>query len=226
MNTGDKNKAAAVSFFVRSVRTVRKVRKVRIGRKVTKVKNRVPGITVLALLLAFTHTNTAIADSGEAQRTWQSTQMLDSAGDTFTLEELSGKLVLVNFMFTSCRDICPIQTATLKQVMKTLGPEELAHLVFLSISIDPARDTPEVLAEYKRSHEIDNSAWVFSTGTETSIETLKTAFDTSSDSIEALNHRPRYHLLDRQGRLLLSYDSKLGDVNRISRDLKNAIAHL
>lgn len=187
---------------------------------------RVAGIGLLAVVLVFAVSNAARADNGDDQRAWQSSQLLNSAGNGFTLGELSGKLVLVNFMFTSCDDVCPVQTATLHQVMRTLSPEELTHLVFLSISIDPARDSPEVLARYKSMHNIDSSAWIFATGTETSIETLKTAFDTSTDSIEALNHRPRYHLLDRQGSLLLSYDSRLGDVDRISRDLKNAIAHL
>jgi len=110
--------------------------------------------------------------------------------------------------------------------MLTLDQAELSNLVFLSISIDPTRDLPEELARYKRNHKIDTDSWIFSTGSETSINALTSAFDTLSDNDDTLNHRARYYLLDRSGRLLLSYNSKVTDVKRISRDLKNAVATL
>jgi len=134
--------------------------------------------------------------------------------------------VLVNFMFTSCGDICPLQTAALKRVMSTLDQAERDNLVFLSVSIDPARDRPEALARYKLNYEIDTDSWIFSTGSEAAIETLTGAFETLAGGGDTLNHRARYYLLDRQGRLLLSYNSSVTDVDRISRDLKSAVVHL
>ena len=177
---------------------------------------------IAALVIAYA----AAAADGHDDPRWMSSPLISSTGNGFSIRDLNGKLVLVNFMFTSCGDICPIQTSTLKQVMLTLGQAELNNLVFLSISIDPTRDLPEELARYKRSHNIDTDSWIFSTGTETSIETLTSAFDASSDNDDVLNHRARYYLLDRSGRLLLSYNSKVHEVIRISRDLKNAVAHL
>jgi len=177
---------------------------------------------IAALLISYA----AAAGSEQDHPGWMSSPLISSTGHGFSIGDLGGKLVLVNFMFTSCSDICPIQTSALRQVMLTLDQAELSNLVFLSISIDPTRDLPEELARYKRNHKIDTDSWIFSTGSETSINALTSAFDTLSDNDDTLNHRARYYLLDRSGRLLLSYNSKVTDVKRISRDLKNAVATL
>ena len=169
----------------------------------------------------------AVAIAGEPQRPdWMAAPLVSSSGEAFSLEDFEGKLVLVNFMFTSCGGICPMQTASLRQVMATLDPAEMDELVFLSVSIDPARDTPDVLAAYKSNYKIDTDRWVFCTGSETSVETLTTAFGTLGDDGDPLNHRGRYYLLDRKGALLLSYNSGTTNVDRLSRDLKSAVQHL
>jgi cytochrome oxidase Cu insertion factor (SCO1/SenC/PrrC family) len=177
---------------------------------------------IAALLISYAVT----AGNDQDYPGWLSSPLISSTGNVFSIGDLAGKLVLVNFMFTSCADICPLQTSALRQVMSTLDQAELSNLVFLSISIDPTRDLPEELARYKRNYKIDTDTWIFSTGSETSINALTSAFDTLSDNDAMLNHRARYYLLDRRGRLLLSYNSKVTDVNRISRDLKNAVATL
>jgi protein SCO1/2 len=178
--------------------------------------------TIAALLISLA----VVAGSEQDRPGWMSSPLISSTGNEFSLEDLSGKLVLVNFMFTSCGDICPMQTAVLRQVMSTLDQAELSNLVFLSVSIDPIRDLPEELAKYKRDHKIDTDSWIFSTGSESSINALTGAFDTVSNNGDILNHRARYYLLDRKGRLLLSYNSNVTDVKRISRDLKSAVANL
>jgi protein SCO1/2 len=155
-----------------------------------------------------------------------SSPLVSSTGESFTMNDLGGKLVLVNFMFTSCGGICPMQTANLRQVMTTLDESELDNLVILSVSIDPGRDRPDVLEDYKRNYKIDSDAWIFSTGSEASIETLTSAFNTLPDDGNVLDHRGRYYLLDRRGQLLLSYNSGTTKNERLSRDLKNAVAQL
>src|SRR5688572_13588667 len=61
---------------------------------------------------------------------------------------LKGKKVAINVIFTSCTDVCPLETANLAQLTKQLGDRVGRDVYFYSISIDPKRDTPEVLKAY------------------------------------------------------------------------------
>jgi len=73
---------------------------------------------------------------------------LQAAGDTtFTEEDLAGKTVLMFFGFASCPDICPTTMAQLSQIVRNLGDQgEDVRIVF--VSVDPHRDTPDVLQAY------------------------------------------------------------------------------
>ncbi|HEX6882142.1 MAG TPA: SCO family protein [Planctomycetota bacterium] len=76
---------------------------------------------------------------------------------------IEGKVVVVNFIYTSCPDACPLETAKLGEVCELLG-ERVGKDVFLySISIDPERDTPEVLREYAERYQTP-PGWLFLTG--------------------------------------------------------------
>jgi copper(I)-binding protein/cytochrome oxidase Cu insertion factor (SCO1/SenC/PrrC family) len=74
---------------------------------------------------------------------------------------LKDKVVAVNFIYTHCPDTCPLETAQLVQVQKIMGDRLGKDVFFYSISIDPERDTPEVLAEYRDRF---NANWTFLTG--------------------------------------------------------------
>ncbi len=68
-------------------------------------------------------------------------------GKTYTLQSFAGKVVLVLFGFTQCPDVCPTSLAELAHVMKLLG-SQADRVQVLMISVDPERDTPEVLRAY------------------------------------------------------------------------------
>lgn len=74
---------------------------------------------------------------------------------------LKGKTVAINVIFTSCKDVCPLETANMVQLKKVLGERAGRDVHLYSISIDPARDTPEVLKEYADKFGAD---WTFLTG--------------------------------------------------------------
>ena len=75
---------------------------------------------------------------------------------------LKGKVLVVNFMFTKCGDVCPLDTAQLKKVSEILGDKMGKSIFFYSISVDPANDTPAALAEFKKKYEI-GKGWTFLT---------------------------------------------------------------
>lgn len=76
---------------------------------------------------------------------------------------IKGKVVVINFIFTTCSDSCPLETARLRQVQKLLGDRVGKDIFFYSISIDPLSDTPEVLKAYAQRFQV-GPGWKFLTG--------------------------------------------------------------
>ncbi|MGY2342434.1 SCO family protein [Pseudomonas sp. SDO5532_S415] len=76
---------------------------------------------------------------------------------------IKGKVVVINFIFTSCSDSCPLETARLRQVQKLLGDRVGKDIFFYSISIDPLSDTPAVLKAYSQRFQV-GPGWQFLTG--------------------------------------------------------------
>ena len=76
---------------------------------------------------------------------------------------IKGKVVVINFIFTSCSDSCPLETARLRQVQKLLGERVGKDIFFYSISIDPLSDTPQVLKAYAQRFKA-GPGWQFLTG--------------------------------------------------------------
>lgn len=73
--------------------------------------------------------------------------LTDQHGDAFTLSEQQGKTVLLFFGYTFCPDVCPTTLADFAQIRRTLG-EEADRVEFVFISVDPERDTQEVIGRY------------------------------------------------------------------------------
>ncbi len=73
---------------------------------------------------------------------------LNSADGPLSLNELRGKVVLLFFGYTSCRDVCPIALSTIDRVFANMTPDELGRVQALFISLDPERDTLEKLKKY------------------------------------------------------------------------------
>ena len=85
---------------------------------------------------------------------------------------IKDKVVAINFIFTSCPDSCPLETARLANVQQILGDRIGRDVFFYSISIDPEHDTPEVLAEYAERYHA-GPGWLFLTGAEADITLLR-----------------------------------------------------
>ena len=85
-----------------------------------------------------------LADIGPAPRT----VLVDSAGKPFDLGSLKGKVVLVSFVYTTCNGACPATTTSLIRIQKALEQAKLwgTSVEFVSITLDPRHDTPEVLS--------------------------------------------------------------------------------
>ena len=85
---------------------------------------------------------------------------------------LKGKIVVINFIYTECGDVCPLETAKLAQVYKLLGDRMGKDIFFYSISVDPKRDTPAVLKAYCEKIPY-RPRLVFLTGKRADIDTVR-----------------------------------------------------
>ena len=100
--------------------------------------------------------------------------LVTSEGKTvhFYDDLIKDKVVAINFIFTSCGDSCPAETARLRQVQKLLGDRVGRDIFMYSISIDPKHDTPEVLGEYAKKFDV-GPGWLFLTGREEDVTVLR-----------------------------------------------------
>lgn len=120
----------------------------------------------------------AISDSDPGQQ-WgrdyfPNTPLINQDGQSvrFFDDLIKDKVVAINFIFTTCTDSCPLETARLRQVQKLLGERVGQDVFFYSISIDPETDTPEALKHYKEAFKI-GPGWQFLTGNKDDITVLR-----------------------------------------------------
>jgi protein SCO1/2 len=102
--------------------------------------------------------------------------LIDQDGQPFQFKPASGKLVLVNFIYTSCPDVCPLLTAKMAVIQRALEAEKNDRYLLLSISTDPKRDTPEKLRTYAAAFKTDFRRWRFLTGTAKELAPVWQAF--------------------------------------------------
>ncbi len=85
---------------------------------------------------------------------------------------IKNKTVMINFMYVRCGDICPGMTANLRKVQNELGDRVGKDIFMYSISIEPERDTPEMLKAYADMFHV-KPGWTFLTGKKSDIELLR-----------------------------------------------------
>lgn len=126
---------------------------------------------------------------------------INQNGDTVTNKDLEGNIYLADFFFTSCPSICPIMTANLMKIQ-----DRFAHyddFKILSYTVDPKRDTPEVLKEYADDRKIDSEKWHFLTGERDSLYAVAYGYLSSAmeDSLApgGFLHTEYFVLVDKEG---------------------------
>ncbi|MCC6967456.1 MAG: SCO family protein [Nitrospira sp.] len=85
----------------------------------------------------------------------------DGVRHRFFSDLLHPHVVLINVVFTECRDACPLITKLLGQVKDRFGDTFGREVLFLSLSSDPFRDTPGTLKAFAKKHQADHSGWRF-----------------------------------------------------------------
>lgn len=130
-------------------------------------------------------------------------------GGRLRLGDLRGQVVLMFFGFTSCPDVCPTTLAEAKQILESLG-DRANQVAFLFITVDPERDTPEVLGDYVSAF---HPAIVGLTGDAEELAAVWKAYgifvqrEALGDSAESytVTHTARVFAVDTEGNLRASY---------------------
>ena len=128
-------------------------------------------------------------------------------GRVVRLADLRGKVVVLHFIYTSCPDVCPLHAERIADIQAMVNDTPMKDRVtFVTVTTDPARDTPEVLRGYGPAHGLDPVNWLFLTTTEDQRE------DTTRKLAEAFGHKFTKtdgglqmhgivtHVIDKEGR--------------------------
>jgi protein SCO1/2 len=141
-------------------------------------------------------------------------KLTERSGKDVRLAELRGKIWIADFIYTTCTDTCPLQTAAMAKLQKEYADKPGVQLV--SISVDPERDTPQILSAYADKHHADAERWFFLTGQrEQIINLIRDGFHLSVAALPdgagqsgLIAHSPRFVLIDNHGQIRGYYDSR------------------
>jgi protein SCO1 len=143
-------------------------------------------------------------------------------GKPLSLRDLRGQVVALTFIFTTCTDTCPMLTYKLVGIQKKLEPRVKPGVFFAAITVDPARDTPEVLMRYAQAHSADLARWAFLTGTAKDIEDVARSYGVYQKRKAGgdVDHTFLTSLIDRGGTLRVQYLGVRFDPREFSGDLR------
>lgn len=133
--------------------------------------------------------------------------LTNQRGTPFALSDLQDKVWVADFIFTSCGTICPPMTIEMARLQDEFVAEDV---YFVSFSVDPERDTPEVLTRYADYYGADNNRWSFLTGQKEAIYQLAhDAFNLAAGHRGSeILHSTRFVLVDRKQQVRGYYDSR------------------
>jgi len=147
-------------------------------------------------------------------------------------ELVKGKLVVMNYIFTNCPDICPLSTNNMRLIQERIKKEKINHIEFVSVSFDPLQDSPEVLRKFAGIRNLDLSNWTFLTGEKPMIDSLmrkigivavigdSTVFK-DGRKIYYYIHTDRIQLMDEDGKIRKNYKGSSINVDEILADVKS-----
>src|SRR5438876_12205985 len=126
-------------------------------------------------------------------------------GAPVALNDLRGKVVAVAFIFTTCGSTCPLLTAKMVQVQHQLGADFGAKVAFISITLDPEHDTPEMLKLYAQAYEADPAGWSFLTGDPAAVRDVVRRYGVYAAKSDdgSIDHPNLISIVDRRGILRL-----------------------
>ena len=156
--------------------------------------------------------------------------LIDQNGNVFSSAQTKNKIYVADFIFTSCKTICPKMTSELVRVQ-----DDFLHnkdVILVSHTVDPTHDTPQVLKEYTKKNDAQDGKWFFLTGDKKAIYNLgingykvsmadAEAYDKNVPIDETFIHTEKLLLIDKEGYIRGFYDgTSKEDVDRLIVEIK------
>jgi len=131
-------------------------------------------------------TNDAAAEE-KARKFFTDLEVIDQNGKKlrFYSDVLKDRVVLISFIFTNCEFACPMQAQKLKQARAAMVPTIKDEVWYVSLSVDPDRDTPEAMKKFAKRQGVDESRWIFLTGDKQNLETIIRKLGQYTPDVEA-----------------------------------------
>lgn len=149
--------------------------------------------------------------------------LIDQRGNSIALSNLKGKIWVADFIFTRCVAACPLMTDKMKKLQEEFAESSVD---FVSFSVDPEYDTPDVLFQYANRFGVDGNRWFFLTGDKETIYHLTQegfGLAIGQQDSEVL-HSARFVLVDRRGQIRGYYDSNEDEaLQKLRQDMKRLI---
>ncbi|HMB89455.1 MAG TPA: SCO family protein [Rhodothermales bacterium] len=131
--------------------------------------------------------------------------LVNQAGETINLADFQGRALLLTFIYTRCPlpDFCPLLSRQFQRLQPVLANRFGDEVHLLSISFDPAYDTPATLRDYARRYTQNTSTWSFTTGSEEAIADLASRFGVFfAANGDTFDHNLTTALIDQEGRVV------------------------
>ncbi|HWC96692.1 MAG TPA: SCO family protein [Candidatus Sulfopaludibacter sp.] len=146
-------------------------------------------------------------------------QLTTETGQTFDSKSLAGHVWVADFVYTTCDGPCPMMSSQMRQIQNSTAAE-MSDVRMVSFTVDPAHDTPPVLAAYAKHFTQNPDRWVFLTGSLDQLSDAGLGFKLNKVD-GSLTHSSRFALVDRRGRIRGFYvTGDDGFMPRLMHDLR------
>ena len=159
-----------------------------------RINKLLAGFTVSAALLVCwsatsiaANTSTDAAAEAKAREYFTNIELIDQNGQrlAFYDDVLKGNIVVISFIFTNCQGACPLMTRNLTMIRDMLPTNVRDEIQFISISLDPVRDTPAAMKEFAQTHDADQERWLWLTGQPDNVNLITQKLGSYTDELEA-----------------------------------------
>jgi protein SCO1/2 len=152
-------------------------------------------------------------------------ELTSQDGALIKLADFRGKVVAVTFIYTLCTDTCPVLTPMMSFVQDRLGRDFGEKIVFISITIDPERDSPQVLRDYAEAFGANPAGWFFATGAIEAIRDVTRRYGVFAAKAAngTVDHTFLTSVIDRDGILRVQYLGVRFDPEEFRDDLLSLV---
>jgi protein SCO1 len=143
-----------------------------------------------------------------------------------SLRDLRGKVVVLTFIYTTCADTCPLLTAKMAALQGRLGADFGARVFFVSVTVDPERDTPTVLKGYGVAHGARFDGWAFLTGGPAEIREVSKRYGIFAKKTARgdIDHTFLTSVIDPRGVLRVQYMGVRFEPTELLTDIRSVLA--